>query len=147
MSSQTCPVCGEAGAEGAQWCEACGASFDGAVGAITGAPCVDCGADHSEIIEGYCAVCGRKQPGERDHLIESIDGIVGVTDRGLRHSKNEDGFAIGRSGDALVAVVCDGVSTTDNSDDVSIAAAQAARDLLVAELDRGETDVLSLIHI
>ena len=140
MSTQSCPVCGEPGAEGAQWCEACGASFDGAVGAITGPPCVDCGADFSEIVEGYCGVCGRKQPAERDHQSESVPGIAAVSDRGLRYSKNEDAFAIGRSGDALVVVVCDGVSTTDSPEDVSLAGAEAARDLLVAELDDGETD-------
>lgn len=125
---------------GAQWCEACGASLDGQVGAVGGPPCVDCGADHSEIVDGYCSVCGRKQPGERDHMVESIAGLAAVTDRGLRHHKNEDAFAIGRSGASLVAVVADGVSTSESSDVVSLAASVAARDLLITELDGGETD-------
>lgn len=140
-----CPVCAEPSAPGAQWCEACGASIDGEVGAITGPPCIDCGADHSEIVEGYCSVCGRKQPGERDHLSETLDGIAAVTDRGLRHSKNEDAFAIGRSGDALVAIVCDGVSTTSKPEDISLAAAVAARDEIVAALDSGDTDIEALL--
>jgi len=140
-----CPACGETGAPGAQWCEACGASLDGATGAVDGPQCVDCGAPGSEIVEGYCAVCGRKQPGERDHLSEDLGELAAVTDRGLRHHQNEDAFAIGRSGDALIAVVCDGVSTTDNPQDVSQVAAVAARDHLVEALGAGETDVAAAL--
>ena len=141
LTPSSCPACGEPAAPGAQWCEACGASLDGEVGAIAGPPCVDCGADYSEIFEGYCSVCGRKQPGERDHLTDTLAGIAGVTDRGLRHSTNEDAMAIGRVGDALVAIVCDGVSTTTKPEDVSLAAATAARDSLVASLESGDTDI------
>jgi len=141
IAGSTCPTCGELGTSGAQWCEACGASLDGEVGAVAGPPCVDCGAPHSEIIDDYCSECGRKQPGERDHLAEQIPGLAAVTDRGLRHHKNEDAFAIGQAGNALIAVVCDGVSTTDNPEDVSLAAAVAARDELVAEISAGETDI------
>ncbi len=136
-----CPVCGEPNAEGAQWCEACGASMDGVIGAVDGDPCVDCGAAASEIVDGYCSVCGRKQPGKRDHLVEELGAVAAVTDRGLRHHKNEDAFAIGRSGGALIAIACDGVSTTDNPEDVSLAAAVAARDHLVSALDAGVTDI------
>ncbi len=140
-----CPVCGEENPGGAQWCEACGASMDGEVGAVDGPPCVDCGALHAEIVDGYCGVCGRKQPAARDHVVEDLGAVVAVTDRGLRHHTNEDAFAIGRSGDALVAVACDGVSTTDNPQDVSLAAALAARDHLVAALDGGETDMTAAL--
>lgn len=141
----SCPACGETAAPGAQWCEACGASLDGEVGAVTGPPCIDCGADHGEIVEGYCSVCGRKQPGERDHLVEVIDGVAAVTDRGLRHSTNEDAFAIGRVGDALIAVVCDGVSTTNAPEDISLAAAEAARDSIAADLASDDTDIEAVL--
>lgn len=144
-SQVVCPTCGEPAAPGAQWCEACGGSIDGVVGAIAGPPCVDCGADHEEIFEGYCGVCGRKQPGERDHLVETLPGLAAVTDRGLRHHKNEDAFAVARVEDVLVAVVCDGVSTTDNPEDVSQAAADAARDRIVAEVEAGETDIAAVL--
>lgn len=90
--------------------------------------------------DGYCGHCGRKQPGRRDHLTEDIGPVVAVTDRGKRHHQNEDAFAIGAVGDRLVSVVCDGVSTTDNPQDASLAAATAARDSLVHELEAGETD-------
>ena len=141
-TTPVCPSCGEEGAEGAQWCEACGSSMsaDGP-GPLTGPPCIDCGADHSMIVERYCGECGRKQPGERDHLTESLGSIIAVTDRGKRHHQNEDAFAIGAVGNRLVAVVCDGVSTTDNPQDASLAAANAARDSLVAALEAGEIDI------
>ncbi|MFT7474990.1 MAG: serine/threonine protein phosphatase PrpC [Verrucomicrobiales bacterium] len=130
--SQTCSACGEVGAAGAHWCEACGASV--------GPACVDCGAAQDQIVEEYCGQCGRKQPGERDHLSEDLGKIVAVTDRGKRHHQNEDAFAIGTSGDVLIAVVCDGVSSTDDPEVASLAAAIAARDSLVAFVESGQTD-------
>lgn len=139
--SQTCPACGELGAPGATWCEACGADFAGKHTAVQGPPCVDCGAPADEIMDDYCSQCGRKQPAERDHLTEVLGAIVAVTDRGLRHHQNEDHFAIGKSGDATIVVVCDGVSTTDFPEEASLLAANAARDSLIEALDAGELDV------
>lgn len=148
-SEQTCPSCGETGTTGAQWCEACGASLDpvaasasdaDGLGSLVGPACVDCGAEHHHIVDGYCGQCGRKQPGVRDHLAEEAGNVVAVTDRGKRHHHNEDAFAIGHSGDRLIAVVCDGVSTTDHPEEASLAAAEAARDHLRAALDGGADD-------
>ena len=143
--SQICPVCSAVGAPGAMWCEACGADFAGEHSALTGPPCIDCGAPHDEIIDGYCSECGRKQPAERDHQTDSVSGpggslVVAASDRGLRHHQNEDAFAIAIVGDQLIAVVCDGVSTTSDPQDASLAAANAARDSLVAGLEAGSTD-------
>ena len=142
---QICPVCAEPGAPDASWCEACGADFAGKHEALTGPACVDCGAAHEHIVEGYCSECGRKQPAERDHHNEDLGSIVGVSDRGKRHHQNEDSFAIGVSGDRLVAVVCDGVSTTDDPQDASLGAAIAARDSLVSALDSGDTDIEAML--
>lgn len=141
--AQVCPACGEAGAADATWCEACGADFAGQHSAVDvdGPSCVDCGADHDEIMDGYCSNCGRKQPAERDHLVEVLGDIAAVTDRGKRHHQNEDHMAIGRSGDSLVVVVCDGVSTTDYPEQASLLAATAARDVLLNELDSGSIDI------
>ena len=142
-AEQTCPACGELGAPDATWCEACGADFAGQHTAIDldGPPCVDCGADHSEIMEGYCSNCGRKQPAERDHLVDVLGHVAAVSDRGLRHHHNEDHFAIGTSGESIVVVVCDGVSTTDFPEQASLLAATAARDLLIERLDAGAIDI------
>jgi len=145
----SCPVCAEPTSEGAQWCEACGASLDGSLGPVEGPACVDCGAAHNQIVDKYCGQCGRKQPAERDHLSKTVDGesgvVAAVTDRGKRHHRNEDAFAIGITGDSLIAVVCDGVSTTDDSDEVSLGAALAARDHLVTAADAGNSDVGAML--
>lgn len=158
MSGQICPVCGTAGVEGASWCEACGAaltrrhfqstSSDGdmvGLGALEGPPCVDCGAGHEHIVDGYCGQCGRKQPGDRDHLAEDLGKLAAVTDRGKRHHRNEDAHAIGVAAESFVAVVCDGVSTTDAPQDASLAAANAARDFLISALEDGATDLEALL--
>ena len=144
--SQSCPACGELGAPGAEWCEACGADYAGEHTALTGPACVDCGAAHELIVEGYCSDCGRKQPAERDHQTQSVAGpdgmgVVAVSDRGLRHHQNEDAYAIGIVGNQLVAVVADGVSTTADPQDASLGAAIAARDSLVAALEAGASDI------
>jgi len=144
--SQVCPSCGALGAPGALWCEACGADFAGEHEALTGPPCIDCGAPFEEIVDGYCSECGRKQPAERDHQTDSVTGanggsVVAASDRGMRHHQNEDAFAIATVGERLIAVVCDGVSTTSDPQDASLAAATAARDSLVAALESGATDI------
>lgn len=144
-AGQTCPQCGEVGAGDAQWCEACGADYAGQHEALEGPSCVDCGAEHEHIADGYCGQCGRKQPGLRDHLTEDAGAVVAATDRGKRHHQNEDAFAIGFVEDRLIAVVCDGVSTTNNPEDASLAAANAARDHLVAALEAGETDYHAML--
>ncbi len=142
---QTCPQCGEIGPADAQWCEACGADYAGEHASLEGPNCVDCGADHEHISDGYCGQCGRKQPGPRDHLTEKLGAVAAVTDRGKRHHQNEDAFAIGKVDDRLIAIVCDGVSTTDNPQDASLAAANAARNHIVDVLESGETDYAAAV--
>jgi serine/threonine protein phosphatase PrpC len=63
-----------------------------------------------------------------------------VSDRGLRHSRNEDAAAITgseRRGARAVLVVCDGVSSAQGSDVASLAAARAARDVLASSRATG----------
>jgi serine/threonine protein phosphatase PrpC len=63
--------------------------------------------------------------------------VVAVSDRGRRHQHNEDAVAVGVGPDgAAVLVVCDGVSSTAGSAAASLAAADAARDVLVAGLEQ-----------
>jgi serine/threonine protein phosphatase PrpC len=57
-----------------------------------------------------------------------------VCDRGIRHARNEDAMALAAlatPGSFSALVVCDGVTTAADSDVASLAAARAARDLLV----------------
>jgi len=67
--------------------------------------------------------------------------VAGVTDRGLRHYRNEDAMALATAdagnGPAVVAVVCDGVSTSAHSDQASLAAVRAGADVLLAAVRTG----------
>ena len=140
-----CPSCGERGTTGDKWCEACGADFAGEFESVVGPACVECGAPHSEIFDGYCSECGRKQPAERDHLCVVVGDAAGVTDRGKRHHHNEDHFALGVVGATTISVVCDGVSSTNAPEEASLLAANAARDSVVAALESGGVDYEAMI--
>ena len=104
---------------------------------------VDPASPHSTIsAEGYCQSCGRKVPSGRDHSELDLGLLAGVTDRGLRHDRNEDAMALaaadGPRGPVSIAVVCDGGSTSPRPDDASLAAAQAAVRTLLASARRGD---------
>jgi serine/threonine protein phosphatase PrpC len=63
-----------------------------------------------------------------------------VSDRGLRHHRNEDAFAVAADaepGSRAVLVVCDGVSSAKDSDVASLAAAEAARAVLAGSRAQG----------
>ncbi|MDO0914886.1 protein phosphatase 2C domain-containing protein [Streptomyces sp. DT2A-34] len=103
--------------------------------------CVACRAgrvDH----DGYCENCGHAQPRERDHMELDAGPVAAVSDRGLRHHRNEDAFTVactalpdGRP--AVLAIVCDGVSSATRPDDASMAASRTASESLLAALPRG----------
>lgn len=92
--------------------------------------------------DGYCEHCGHAQPRERDHVEQELDAVAAVSDRGLRHHRNEDAFAVSSTAlpdgsPAVVAIVCDGVSSATRPDAASLAAAQAANETLLGTLPRG----------
>lgn len=92
--------------------------------------------------DGYCENCGHAQPRERDHMEEELDAVAAVSDRGLRHHRNEDAFAISAAAlpdgsPAVVAIVCDGVSSATRPDEASLAASRAANESLQGSLPRG----------
>lgn len=106
-----------------------------------GRTCVACRAGHVDT-DGYCEHCGHAQPRERDHLEEELGSVAAVSDRGLRHHRNEDAFAVSATAlpdgsAATVAVVCDGVSSASRPDEASAAAAGAANEALLDALPRG----------
>lgn len=107
----------------------------------TAPPCAAC---RSGMIDkdGYCEHCGHAQPRERDHMEHQTAGVAAVSDRGLRHHRNEDAYAVSTTAlpdgsPAVAAVVCDGVSSAARSDEASTAAAASALACLEEALAQG----------
>ncbi|MFG3283939.1 PP2C family serine/threonine-protein phosphatase [Streptomyces sp. NPDC048111] len=103
--------------------------------------CVACRAGRVDD-DGYCENCGHAQPRERDHMEQELGAVSAVSDRGLRHHRNEDSFALSSTAlpdgsPAVVAIVCDGVSSATRPDEASAAAASAANESLLAALPQG----------
>ncbi|MEU8960690.1 protein phosphatase 2C domain-containing protein [Streptomyces sp. NPDC048491] len=103
--------------------------------------CVACRAGRVDD-DGYCENCGHAQPRERDHMEQELGAVSAVSDRGLRHHRNEDSFALSSTAlpdgsPAVVAVVCDGVSSATRPDEASEAAAAAANEALLVSLPQG----------
>ncbi|MGV2916819.1 PP2C family serine/threonine-protein phosphatase [Streptomyces alfalfae] len=103
--------------------------------------CVACRSGRVDA-DGYCENCGHAQPRERDHMEQELDTVAAVSDRGLRHHRNEDAFAISAAAlpdgsSAVVAIVCDGVSSATRPDEASLAASRAANETLQEALPRG----------
>lgn len=103
--------------------------------------CVACRAGRVDE-DGYCENCGHAQPRERDHMEQECGPVAAVSDRGLRHHRNEDAFGVGTTtlpdgSPVSVAIVCDGVSSATRPDEASLAASRAASESLLAALPRG----------
>jgi serine/threonine protein phosphatase PrpC len=142
----TCSMCGAEVAPDDGYCEECGADLlvrrSEPVAALAG-PCrgPECGSE--SFSDGYCDQCGTPQPDPRDRVERDLGVVAGVTDKGLRHSRNEDDMAfavIGEDADdpTAVVVVCDGVSTSYKPETASATASLTAREHLVLALRRGE---------
>jgi serine/threonine protein phosphatase PrpC len=112
--------------------------------------CPSCGAPVGAQ-DSFCQSCGTElgpgtvsaqPPSGRDHAELNLGLLAGVTDRGLRHVRNEDAMALatadGPGGPVAIAVVCDGVSTSPRADDASLTATQASVRVLLTSARRGE---------
>lgn len=77
----------------------------------------------------------------RDHVEWDLGQVAGVSDRGLRHSRNEDAmdFAVAdtESGPIAVAIVSDGVSSAPRPHDASWLAVQTGITVLAEGINRG----------
>jgi len=151
----SCPSCGEPVGAADSFCESCGTGLaaDSYLPEIEPSPpgyvaqCPVCSVDPSASpgainADGSCESCGRQVPSGRDHVELDLGWLAGVTDRGLRHSRNEDAMAFAttetEAGPVAVAVVCDGVSTSPRSDEASLAGTQAAVRMLLTSMRRGD---------
>ena len=163
----TCPTCQVAVGDSEQFCEACGAGLSPTVVAAEPPPtevstqempvpdnldatasiCQACGDEIAS--DGYCGTCGARAPRRRDHFSEHPAAwVAAVSDRGVRHPRNEDAVALAadpEAGSRAVLVVCDGVSNSIDSDVASLAAARAARDVLGSSRSRGMGTETSLV--
>jgi serine/threonine protein phosphatase PrpC len=143
-AATVCFACGEPVGPTDSFCESCGTELaplsvsDGRGGGP--AVCESCSSSRVSA-DGYCESCGRKVRSGRDHQETDLGIVAGVTDRGLRHHRNEDAMALATAGTAagpaVVAVVCDGVSSSAHPDEASLAAAQAAAGVLLAAVRSG----------
>jgi serine/threonine protein phosphatase PrpC len=95
--------------------------------------------------DGYCENCGRKVPVGRDHAELDLELVAGVTDRGLRHQRNEDAMALatapGPHGPVALAIVSDGVSSAPRPDEASLTAVRTAMRVLATSVRAGEDPV------
>ena len=151
--STACPACGAAVGAEATFCEACGHELAlpapaastpagdagtgrwlSSAGAVTACP--GCGGATFDADE-YCDTCGQRRPAALDHRELDLGAVAGVTDRGIRHARNEDAMGIATGPGLLIGMVCDGVSSSSRPDAASHAAIQAATPVLLAELAEG----------
>ncbi|SEG89810.1 Serine/threonine protein phosphatase PrpC [Thermomonospora echinospora] len=158
-----CPACAEPVHADDDFCEACGRPLRGAAppsfqpvpvppapalrtpppgpppapqSRPAAAPCAECGGTDISA-DGYCEQCGLRQPSGREHVEIETAAAVGVSDRGLRHSRNEDAMAVASACGKVVAVVCDGVSSAPRPEDASRVAAETGAAMLTAQLTAG----------
>ena len=144
-----CPACSTEIPEDPEnrFCEECGAAL--AAPAPAAGTCV-CGAPLADRDEdGFCLRCGRKNrlPLPADHVEETLSPeCAAVTDRGLRHDRNEDRFGIKFVAGTYVLVVCDGVSSSNRSEIAAAAVSEGVLQFVVEALARGagtsHTDLL-----
>ncbi|NKZ05938.1 protein phosphatase 2C domain-containing protein [Actinomadura latina] len=152
----SCPACGEIVYAEEVFCEKCGhrltdapspaeraAAETAAAEPPPGRACTGCGGAAIDA-DGYCENCGLRQPAERDHVELELpaDGrpapAAGASDRGRRYSRNEDALALAAHAAGIVAVVSDGVGSSQRPEDASRTAADTGAAELVARLDAGE---------
>ncbi len=132
-----CPACSGPVSAGDSFCEVCGAELAPVMvsdGSDPGARSCPFCITSAITPDGYCESCGHKLPAGRDHVEIGLGLLAGVTDRGIRHHRNEDAMALAaagtETGPAVVAGVCDGVSSSARPDVASLAAVRASAQVL-----------------
>ncbi|MCP2294361.1 Serine/threonine protein phosphatase PrpC [Nocardia amikacinitolerans] len=147
--SPRCPDCRERVSSTDRYCEACGRELGARRVALphpesesaTPPPCDACGAQDYDP-DGYCRGCGQLRA-PRDRFEADLGAVCVVTDRGVAHARNEDSVAAavvdgGAGPSAVVIVVCDGVSTSEDPQAASGTASRSGVDATLAALAEGQ---------
>jgi len=110
-----------------------------------------CEACEAVLLAGdrFCEECGARvgdEPLDDEHVPDGrveldLGRVAGVSDQGRVHRRNEDAFHLELVGDAVVAVVCDGISSAASGDVAARTAAQAAGTALAEALRAGAPDL------
>jgi len=109
-----------------------------------------CDACDALLVAGdhFCEECGARvgdEPAEEEHVPEGrveldLGAAAAISDQGRVHHRNEDAFHLELVGDAVVGVVCDGVSTAASGDLAARTAAHVAGAALVEAIRAGSDD-------
>lgn len=105
--------------------------------------CPSCGASalaDDEFCESCGLALGAVRDGRRNHVEVEIERAAAVSDRGLRHARNEDALFLAGAHGSTIAVVCDGVSTAAAPQVAAQVAATEAGELLLAWLRADRQD-------
>ncbi|WP_306205132.1 protein phosphatase 2C domain-containing protein [Actinoplanes sp. RD1] len=131
-----CAACPDEREAGAAFCESCGQALATGAEQAPGTDCGACGATGTVGAEGYCENCGMLAGRPRDHVeADAHEVAAAVSDRGLRHHRNEDAMWLAVRGTDADVVVCDGVSASFDPDIASETAAETAGKVLAGPAD------------
>ena len=126
-----CPKCTVASPDENLFCEECGQplqELEPVPGCVCGAPLTEADED------GFCGRCGRRvRPRATDRMEAELSrDLAAVSDRGIRHDRNEDRFAIRRFDNRTLLTVCDGVSASRESELASSLAVETIAESIAA---------------
>jgi len=121
VTATECPSCRWLIEPGDRYCEKCGHELERSASPDSG---VERRLVTGEVQTGTTRVVWARPTA--DHVELDLHWAAAVSDRGRRHTRNEDAFALATAGDRVAVVVCDGVSMSANPARASAAASQAA---------------------
>jgi PPM family protein phosphatase len=119
---------------------------------MTAVSCDVCGAP-LVADDRFCEECGARvggEPAADEHVPDGrieldLGAAAAISDQGRVHRRNEDAFHLELVDDAVVAVVCDGISTAASGDVAARTAAKAAGAALADALRGGSDDLEAAI--
>lgn len=131
MTNLQCLQCGASLQVGHNFCEECGTPLAVFSSSVNMDRCEKCGVAGTKVDgEGFCLNCGfrREKPNNDRFEVVTSPHLACVSDRGLRHHRNEDFVACAEvdARKGYVMVVCDGVSSSESPELASKAAASEA---------------------